>query len=162
CGVNDHAGEWLVDLVGNRRRELPHDRDAAGVRQLHLHLPVTLLALARSLLSALAIGQIEHKGDTLIARPIEDRGPDKHRNAATTLAEIFLLEPRRDAGRLHFGEAFLVYRAPFFRGQLGPVQVSARDVLALVSYDLQEGVVALDNPAFQVPDDYTDNVGVDQ
>jgi hypothetical protein len=37
-GVGDHPGERLLDFMGNRRRQLPHRRDAVDVRELHLRL----------------------------------------------------------------------------------------------------------------------------
>ena len=54
--------------MGDRRRELPHRRDAVRVRQLHLRLAVAPLALARLGFCSLALGQIEHESDTLVRR----------------------------------------------------------------------------------------------
>src|ERR1700730_12891028 len=65
--VGDHCGNRLVDLMGNRGRQLPHRHDAIGVRQRHLRFPVSPLALAQVFLRVLALGQIEHEGDALVS-----------------------------------------------------------------------------------------------
>ena len=60
-GVGDRRGDRLVHFMGDRGGELPHRRDAVGMRQLHLHLAVAPLALARFGFRPLALGQIEHE-----------------------------------------------------------------------------------------------------
>ena len=40
-GAGDCRGYRLADLMGDRGRELPHRRDAIGVRELHLRFAVS-------------------------------------------------------------------------------------------------------------------------
>ena len=78
-GVGDRRGDRLVDLMGDRGRQLPHGRDAIGVRELHLRLAVSPLALAQVLLRLLALGQIEHEGDALVSAFAEGRRAEQAR-----------------------------------------------------------------------------------
>src|SRR6266478_612272 len=67
-------------------RELAHGGHAIGVRELHLHLAISPLAFASFCLRALALGQIKHEGNTLVA-PLSERGrADQHGHAVAVLA----------------------------------------------------------------------------
>src|SRR5262249_29710081 len=62
--------------------------------------PQTSLALTQRLLCPLALGQIEHECDALVAALFEKRGANKHWNAAAVFPNIFLLERRNDPCRV--------------------------------------------------------------
>ena len=91
-GIGDRRGDRLIDLVGDGGGQLAHGRDAVGVRKLHLHLAEPPLALARLGFHSLALGQVEHEGDTLGPALLEGRPADQHGHAAAVLAEVLLLE----------------------------------------------------------------------
>src|SRR5258706_457561 len=78
--------------MGDRGRELPHGRDAVRVRDFHLQLAVTPLALSRAGFRPLALGQIQQEGDALVALFVERGRADQYRHAAAVLAEVLLLE----------------------------------------------------------------------
>ena len=75
-GVGDCRRDRLVDFMGNRSRQLPHRRDAVRVRQLHLCLAVSPLALAQAFLRPLALGHIEDESDALVSAFVESRRAD--------------------------------------------------------------------------------------
>ena len=74
--------------MGDRGRELADGGDTVHVRQLHLRLAIAPLALARFGFRPLALGQIQHEGDTVVAAFLEHRHADQHRHAAAVLADV--------------------------------------------------------------------------
>ena len=161
-GVGDRRGDWLVDLMGNRGRQLPHRRDAIGVRERHLRIAVPPLARAQVFLRLLALGQIEHEGDALVPAVAEGRRADKNRHTRAVFAKVLLLV-RFAASRHHE----LLPRtsdsvAPFAGRQGCPVHAIRNEIVAAVSHDLEKGFVRLNNAAFKIPDGDPDDIGIDQ
>jgi hypothetical protein len=85
--------------MGDRSRELPHHRNTVRVRQLHLHVAVTSLAVARLGFRVLALAQVEHESNTLVVFIVECGPAGQHRNATAVLAEELLLEGLENSGR---------------------------------------------------------------
>ncbi len=112
-GVGDHRGNRLVDFMGNRGRQLPHRRDAIGVRERHLRFAVSPLALAQVLLRLLALGQIEHEGDALVSVFAESRRADKHGHAAAVFPKVLLLESFAASRRSQLCHGPFVASLPF-------------------------------------------------
>ena len=52
--------------------------------------------------------------------------------------------------------------APVPGGQILPVDAGRREVLTVKSHDSEKGLIGLKNPTIEVPDEYADDVGVDQ
>ena len=155
--------ERLVDLMGDRGRELPHGRDAVGVRQLHLHLAVAPLALAGFLLRALALGQIEHEGDALVpaflrtlprrsarARGCRPCGRYSFSNGCTRPVVLSSGTARSSRSRHSGGVRSVQRRRPATR--------SSRSYPTM----REKRVIGLENLTVEIPDEDPDDVGVDQ
>ena len=161
-GVGDRRRDRLVDLMGNRGRELPHGRDAIRVRQLHLHLAVAPLALACFCFRPLALGQIEHEGDTLVPAFFEGRRAEQHGHTAAVLPEVLLLERLQAPALLVLFHQPRVAVAPFRRRQICPAYATGDEILAVVSHHTEKRVIGLENLTFEIPNEDPDDVGVDQ
>ena len=160
--VAHRRGDGLFHFVGDRRRELSHGRDTVRVRQLHLHLAVSALALACVRFRPLAFGQIEHEGDGL-PRFLADRGTaDQHGHAAAVFAEVFLLTRLDGSGGHHVYHTLRGVVAPFRRRQVRPAHATGDDIFTIVLDDAKKCVVGLENPPLHIPDEDADDVGVDQ
>ena len=75
----------LIDFVRDGGGELSHRCQTVRVRQLHLQR-------AQRVRSALALGQVEHECDALVAAFFEGCHADQHGHAAAVLAEELLFE----------------------------------------------------------------------
>src|SRR5262245_28602647 len=122
----------------------------------------TSLAFTQCLLCPLAIGQIEHERNSLVAAFFEQRAADKHRNAAAVLAKILLLERLKAPGRAQFRQGALVVLAPFRRRQSGPAHIARNQVFTVIPYDTEKRVIGLKNSTFEIGNEDANNVGVDQ
>src|SRR5215471_20393281 len=52
--------------------------------------------------------------------------------------------------------------APFWRGQSGPAQAARNQVLTVICYDTEKRVIGLENSTFDLGNEDSDDVGVDQ
>src|SRR5258708_11009399 len=161
-GADDCRCDRLLDLMGNRSRQLPHRRDAVRVRQLRLNLAVPTLAFACCLLGALALGQIDHEGYALLQPSFEDRLADQHRHAAAVFLQVLLLIGLRDSGRLQLRQAPLVGIAPLSGSQFPPTQATRDEIVAAVSHDPEKGFIRVNEPTVRTPDEDADGLGDDQ
>src|ERR1700722_7999159 len=50
--------------------------------------------------------------------------------------------------------------APVRRGQILPVEAARREVLTVVSDDLEKRVISLENPTIKIPEENANNVGL--
>jgi len=84
----------LVDLVGDRGRQLPHRRDAIDVSQLRLRFAgIRLLPLSRRFSSARLRSVKSSTKATPWSWPSpEGRPAEKNRHAAAVLAQVLFLE----------------------------------------------------------------------
>jgi hypothetical protein len=114
------------------------------------------------LLRTLAFAQVDHAGDSLVLAALEARDADEHRDAAAVLAEVLLFERLQGPCRFQLGGEPLLAFEPLRRRDVGPVQSRSDQIGALEAEHVQEGVVRLDDPAPELPDHDTDDVGVDQ
>src|SRR5262249_23993368 len=130
-GVGNYGSDRLVDLVGNRGREVPHRCEAVRVRQFHLCLAVSPLTFAHCRLCPLAVGQVDHEGYTLISSSFEVRGADQHRHAVAIFEYKYLLIRSGGSDRLHLRPS-VVGITPFAWRQLSPVQSTRNEIVAAV------------------------------
>ena len=133
-GMGDRRGDRLIDLMGDRGRQLPHGRDAIGVRERHLGLAVSPVALAQAVLRLLALGQIEHEGDALVPASAEGRRADEDRHADAVSPKILLLVGFAASRRPELGHGLFVGLAPFDGRQRGPVQATRNEIVAAVAH----------------------------
>src|SRR5712675_1295753 len=140
--------------MGDRGRELTHGGDAVRVRQLHLHV-------AEGLFGALTLGQIEHERHTLISLFVERGRTDQNRHTATVLAEVLFLEGLGDPSHIYFrpGACRAVERAR--RRQVRPAYAPRDEILAIISHHAEKRVIRLEKPTFALPDEDSDDVGID-
>src|SRR5215470_4303931 len=95
-GIGYRSPDWLIDLVGDRSRELPHHCNTVRMRELHLCFAVAPFALACLRFRALALAQVQHESNTLAVFVAECSPAGQHRDVAAVLAEEFLLEGMAD------------------------------------------------------------------
>ena len=149
--------------MSNRGRELPHRCDAISVCQLHLELAAAPLAFAYFRLGTLAFGQVESKGDALVAFFVERRDTDQHRNAGPILAEIFLFERLQAAAQLNFRHKLLnIAVEPFRRCEIGPTQAAGGKILTIVSDDVEKRIVGLSYLTLDIPGEDPDYIDLDE
>src|SRR4029077_12704858 len=110
----------------------------------------------------LAIAEIQHEGDTLVALFVEIGRADQHRHTATVLAEVLLLERLRPSGRLHLFNGASSAFAPFRRRQVRPEHTTGDEIFTVIAHHAEKRVVGLDYPTFELPKVDADDVGVDQ
>src|SRR5262249_14398506 len=153
--VSEDTTKYVIEVV----------RDAAGEPADRFHL----LGLAQPLLElqplglcALALGQIEHEGDTFIRAFFEARDADQHLHAAAIFAEILLFERWQAAGHLQLCHPSYVEVPPFRRREVRPAYATRDHILTLISQHVEKLVIGLDDPTFEIPDEDPDDVSVDQ
>src|ERR1700753_2557306 len=78
--------------MGGRGRPLACRRDAVGMRELQLHLAISPLAFAGLCLRALALGQIEHEGDTLVTALFKRCPTNQYGHTDTVFSSVFHFE----------------------------------------------------------------------
>ena len=106
------------------------------------------LACPQLLLGPLALGQVEHESDTLVPGFFEGRRSNQDGHATAVFAEVFLLVWRDGSGRCQLGQGALSSGAPFRRRQLGPVQATPGEILAVVSHHFKERIIRLSEAHF--------------
>ena len=106
------------------------------------------LACPQLLLGPLALGQVQHEGDTLVPGFFEGRRSNQDGHATAIFAEVFLLVWRDGSGRCQFSQGALRSGAPFRRRQLGPVQAITGEILALVSHHFKERIIRFGDAHF--------------
>ena len=159
-GVGDDGCDRLVDLVGNRGRQLPHRRDAVGVCQFSLYLAVPPFALSRCSVGPLAIGQVDHKGNACVPAFLEVRSPHQDWNPIAVFLKVLLFIGTSGAARFQLCHAAVVGVAPFGRRQFAPTRASQDEILAVVAEKTKEGLVGIDDAPVNIPDVDANNVGI--
>src|SRR5262245_46867589 len=123
---------------------------------------MSLLAFAECQFCFLAIGQVEHEGDTFLWRSFEHRHSDQYRHTATVPLDVFCLVGMDHSGRLQLGQASLVDNARFGGCQFRPTEALGDEIVAAVSSNLEKGFIRVNDPTVGTPDEDTDDIGVDQ
>ncbi len=119
-------------------------------------------AAPQCLLSALALGQVEHESDALIPAFLEGCHADQHGNTGAVLPEVLLLKRLKGPGYLVFLYQSRVAIPPLRRREVRPPYMAGDEVLMIVPHDVEKGLIGLQNPAAEIPDKDADDVGVDQ
>ena len=111
----------------------------------------------------LALGQVEHEGDTLVRIFFEGCNTDQHGHAAAVLPEELLFERLQAAGHLQLRHQLLfVTGEPFRRRQIRPADGCRDEILAVVSHHTKKRVIGLENPTLEIPNEDPDDVGIHQ
>ena len=124
-GIGHRRGDRLVHFMGDRGRELPHRRDAVGVRELGLYLAISPFALARFGFGPFALGQIEHEGDTLVLAFFES---SRYQSGPVHGCRPSGNTPSRTVARVPSPRALPAARASRSRHSGGVRSPSARDL----------------------------------
>jgi hypothetical protein len=122
--VGDRRRDRLVDLMGDRGRQLAEGSDAVRVFQLQLDFPISQLALAHFRLRPFALGQIDNEGHAFLSPSAESCCADQNRRPAAVLPEVFLLVRSDGPGRLQRFHDPLVLLAPLRRREVRPAHGS--------------------------------------
>jgi len=132
------------------------------VCQLHLELAVAPLAFACVGLRALALGQVEGKGDALAALLVEGRDADQHGDVGAILAEILLFERLQFAAQLQLRQKLSnVAVEPFRWCEIESIQAAGGKILTVVSHHVEKRIVGLDDLSFEIPGEASDYIDLD-
>src|SRR6202043_348257 len=110
----------------------------------------------------LALGQVEHESDALTPASFEGRRADQHGHTAAIFPEILFFVWLKSPGRVQYWEGAFVALAPFGRRQVCPAHLTRDEIPTVVPHHQKKRVIGLENPAFRLPNEDADNVGVDQ
>src|SRR5712671_6252834 len=133
----------------------------AGVGQL-LRFGQIGLTSHQSLLGALALGQIEHECDALVTALFKCCPTNQHGHTATVFSRVFLLERLEPAATFLLFDPCVIPVAPVGRRQVRPPYAARNQVFAIVVHHAKKFVVGLKNATFEIPDENSDDVGIDQ
>ena len=161
-GVGDRRGDRLINLVGDRGRQLPHCGDAIGVGERHVRFAVSPLALAQVFLRLLAFAQIENESDGLVPAAAEGCRTEKHGHADAIFSKVLLLESLAASRRPELCNGAFISATRFHGRQRRPADATRNEIVAAVSDNVEKGLVGLNNATLKIPDEYPDNVGIDQ
>src|SRR6266404_3709391 len=148
--------------MGDRRRQLAHRRDAVGVRELQLRLAVSPLAFASFCLYPLALSQIKYVGNTLVTALFKCCPTYQYRHTATVFSSVFLFERFEPAATFLLFDPCVIPVAPVGRRQVRPPYTTRAQVFTVVAHHAKKFVVGLKNATFEIPDENSDDVGIDQ
>src|SRR6266849_8517859 len=148
--------------MGDRGRQLAHRRDAVGVRELQLRRAVSLLVFASFCLHPFALAQIKHEGDTLVTALFKCCPTNQYGHAATVLSGEFLFERFESAATFLLFDSCVIPVAPVGRRQVCPPYAARNQVFAVVAHHAKKFVVGLENATVEIPDENSDDVGIDQ
>src|SRR5208337_395072 len=165
-GTADQFLDAVAKLLG---AEGVHGHDGSGLVHHEIHdrivledsLPL-LFALAQRSLRPLLLGQIKDESDALVSAFFEDRPANQHGHTATIFTEILFLERMCRSGPIQLFKSLFVSLAQFRRCQVRPADAAREEVLTIVSNHAEKRVICVIDLAIQIPDDDTDDVGVDQ
>src|ERR1700730_6058781 len=137
-------------------RKLSHGGDAVGAPELNLHL-------SQSLFGVLPFGQIQYESDAFIVARFEGHSTDQYGHTGAVFPEILFLEWLQAAGLLQCWHNLLkTLVKPFGRRKLGPSQAAGSELFAAIPHHVQEGVIGFEDPPIEIPNENSDNIGVDQ
>src|SRR5712671_963072 len=120
------------------------------------------LRLAQRPLRLLALRQIEHEGDALVSASAEGRRAEKDGHAGAVFPKVLLRKSLAASGRSEFCHGPFVSTAPFIGRQRRPAHATRDKIVAAVSHHVKKGFVRLGNATFKIPDEYPDDVGIDE
>src|SRR6202048_510025 len=125
------------------------DRANTLVNRFEQHA-VILFRLAQLHLGALALSQIEHKGDALVAGSVESRRADKDGHAAAVVPQVLLLVSFAASRRPELCDRPFVSVLPFGRRKVGPAQATRNDIVAAMSHYVEKSLIGLNNATIKV------------
>ena len=133
-------------------------RHAAGQLAEALHF----LGLPKLRFHGFALGKIQHEANAFFKVVLKHCRAQQDRHARAVFANPFLLIRRANSGGGEFLQGALVEFGVFRRRHRHPVNGPGLQGLPRVARELQEGVVAIGDPAFGVPKNHALGVGVHQ
>src|SRR6478752_10879051 len=93
----------------------------------------------------------------------EARYTDQHGHTAAIFPEVLLLERLHAPHHLLLRDPpSLVAVEPFRRCEVSPAQAAQDEILTVVSHDPEKRVIGLKNATFEIPDENSNDVGIDQ
>ena len=105
--------------------------------------------------------QVEDEPDALVST-LKQRTSNQHGHAAAIFPEILLLVWLNRPGSLQFYHGAFVALAPFGRRQIGPTHSTRNEIFTAVLHHAQKRFVGSGDRTSEVPDEDSQNVGVDQ
>ena len=111
---------------------------------------------------ALPLRQVEHEGHAFVAAVFESGVANEDQHATAVLAEVLLLIVSHGSSPPELLEPLFVTRLDPFGGcHVSPGEAAAEEILSLVSYDPEKRVVGIEYPSVEIPNEDSDDVGVD-
>src|SRR6266568_9407094 len=148
--------------MGDRGRQLAHRRDAVGVREFQLCRAVSLLAFASFCLYPLALSQIKYVGNTLVTAIFKCCPTYQYGHTATVFSREFFFEWLEPAATFLLFDSCVIPVAPVGRRQVRTPHAARNQVFAFVAHHAKKFVVGLKNATVEIPDENSDDVGIDQ
>src|SRR6266481_9145131 len=133
----------------------------AGAGQL-LRFGQIGLTSHQSLLGALALGQIEHECDALVTALFKCCPTNQHGHTATVFSREFFFERLEPAATFLLFDPCVIPVAPVGRRQVRPPYAARNQVFTVVAHHAKKFAVSLKNATFEIPDENSDDVGIDQ
>src|SRR5258707_9572072 len=133
----------------------------AGAGQL-LRFGQIGLTSHQSLLGALALGQIEQEFDALVTALFKCCPTNQHGHTATVFSCVFLFERFEPTATFLLLDPGVIPVAPVGRRQVRPPYAARNQVFAIVAHHAKKFVVGLKNATIEIPDENSDDVGIDQ
>src|ERR1700688_2852179 len=154
-----------VDEVAPGVCRIARHRDWDGIDHLPQLAPrhgELSLPLAQRILRALALRQIEHEGDALVAALFKCCPTNQYGHTATVFSGVFLFARREPAAAFLLLDPGVISVAPVGRRQVRPPYAASNQVIVIVVHHAEKFVVGFKNTTFEIPDENSDNVGIDQ
>src|SRR4029077_893028 len=134
---------------------------AIGVRELQLCLAVAPLVFTSFCFNVLAPSQVKHEGDTLITSLFECCPTNQYGHTATVLSGEFLFERFEPTATFLLFDPCVIPVAPVGRRQICPPYTAREQVFTVVAHHAKKFVVGLKNATIEIPDENSDDVGID-
>src|SRR5262249_11755932 len=84
------------------------------------------------------------------------------RDTAAILPNVLLFEWLHGSFCLQLGQRQGVAVAPFRRGHIRPTQPAGQEIVLVIADHPEKLAVGVENPTFPTPDNYADDVGIDE
>src|SRR6266851_6852273 len=133
----------------------------AGVSQLLRFSQISLTA-HQSLFRSLALSQIKYVGNALVTAIFKGCPTYQYGHTATVFSREFLFEWLEPTATLLPLDSCVIPVAPVGRRQLRPPYAARNKVFAVVAHHTKKFVIGLKNATVEIPDENSDDVGIDQ
>jgi hypothetical protein len=123
---------------------------------------MNLVVAPLCVLGSLSIRQVDNEGDALVSGSIENGGANQDGHSGSVFLEELFLVWLYCPSCLYNFQGLIVAVTPLGRRQVPPAHATKTQIFATTFHHLEKGFIGLKNHTFEIPDEDTHNVGVDQ